>query len=228
MTAPLDILLLDTTTSPGNHALLLALLQQWGHRVRVDSSQTPLDTLLPADLVVLDLDAGRTVAAPSVPVLGLATCIYRDDPHQSDGLHALLAKPVPPARLREVLNSLPAHIPPAQVAIIFDYTAAIAQADPWIVGVIAQDFIHDWPRQIAALVAASTAADASTAQRVAHTLKGLAANFHAEPVVALARDLENTSSQCATPGYQQQTVALNAELAALQQALEAFCLANPI
>jgi HPt (histidine-containing phosphotransfer) domain-containing protein len=231
MNTPLDILLRDTTASPGNHALLLALLHQWGHRAHLDHSGTPP---LRADAVLLDLDNGldaglalaRTLAAP---VVGMATCIYPDDPRRSQeaGLHALLAKPLVPARLREALNSLPAPVESAQAAMVFDYAAAIAQADPWIVGVIAQDFIEDWPRQIDALVAASLAADASTAQRVAHTLKGLAANFHAEPVVALARDLENTSAQCATPPYQQQTAALRSALAALEQALQAFCLAHP-
>lgn len=168
----MKILLVGTRTTPGQDALLRALLQAWGHQVR--------ETDGPADVALLDLDGGvdTVLAHPTRPALGLATFDHPGTAErcQAAGVHTLLFKPVQPAELRAALD-----------AQAFDYAQGLALADPWIVGVVAPQFMQDWPQQLAALEAATHAHDAATAHRMAHTLKGLVANFHASPWSAAPR-----------------------------------------
>lgn len=213
----MNILLVGTRATPGHDTVLRALLQGWGHRV-LDS-----DADGPVDLALLDLDsnADAVLLHPSRPALGLATF---DHPGtnarcQAAGLYTLLFKPVRPPELRAALDM---HSAPH-----FDYAQALAQADPWIVGVVAPPFMRDWPQQLDALDAAIHVADTPTAQRLAHTLKGLVANFHATPLVRRAQALEADSALCTTPAYQAQVAALRADLGLLDVALAAFCLAHP-
>ena len=213
----MNILLVGSGATPGHDAVLRALLQAWGHQI------LEADTDSPADLALLDLDRGvdRVLAHPLRPALGLATFDHPGTAErcQAAGLHTLLFKPVQPAQLRAALQ--------AHTEQPFDYAQALAQADPWIVGVIAPQFMQDWPQQLATLEAAMRAADAPAAHRVAHTLKGLVANFQATPLIRRAQALEADSTQCATPAYQAQVVALRVDLALLDAALAAFCLAHP-
>ncbi len=210
----MNILLVGTLATPGHDAVLRALLQAWGHTVLVEAASA-------VDLVLLDLDGGAPLAHPTRPALGLVTLDYPGTAERclAAGLQALLPKPVQPAQLRAAIE---AAAPPA-----FDYVQALAQADPWIVGVIAPQFRQDWPQQLAALEAAMHAADATTAHRMAHTLKGLVANFHAHPLTRIAQALEADSAHCASPVYQAQAAALRTDLSLLDAALAAFCLAHP-
>lgn len=221
----MNILLVGTHVTPGHDALLRALLQAWGHTVLVDASDNV------ADLVLLDLDGDAALPHSTCPALGLATLNHPGTAErcQAAGLYTLLPKPVHPAQLRAAIDeallaALPFALP---FALLFDYAQALAQADPWIVGTIAPVFMRDWPQQLAALEAAMHAADAPTAQRIAHTLKGLVANFHADPLIVRLQALETHSAPCASPGYQAQVAALRTELGLLDVALAAFCLANP-
>ncbi|WP_367848415.1 Hpt domain-containing protein [Rhodoferax sp. WC2427] len=210
----MKILLVGGHATPGHDAVLRTLLQGWGHQL--------LHADGPADLVLLDLDGGAdaVLAHPARPALGLASFDHPGTAArcQAAGVQMLLFKPVHPAQLRAALE--------AQTAHTFDYAQALAQADPWIVGVVAPQFMQDWPQQLAALEAATQAGDAATAHRMAHTLKGLVANFHASPLVRRAQALETDSAQCATPAYQAQVAALHADLGRLDMALTEFCLAH--
>lgn len=209
----MNILLVGTRATPGHDAVLRALLQAWGHQVLEEGNG-------PADVVLLDLDgdSDAVLAHPLRPALGLATFDHPGTAErcQAAGLYTLLFKPVHPAELRAALD-----------AQAFDYAQGLALADPWIVGVIAPQFMQDWPQQLTALEAASCAADAPTAHRIAHTLKGLVANFQATPLIRRAQTLEADSALCATAGYQAQIAALRADLGRLDTALVAFCLAHP-
>nr|WP_315244454.1 response regulator [uncultured Albidiferax sp.] len=213
----MNILLVGTRATPGHDAVLRALLQAWGHQVREEQSGGP------ADLALLDLDGevegnlDTVLAHPLRPALGLASFDHPGTAErcQVAGLHTLLLKPVLPAQLRAALDNQ-----------AFDYAQGLTLADPWIVGVIAPQFMQDWPQQLAALEAAMRAADAPTAHRIAHTLKGLVANFQAIPLIRRAQTLEADSATCATPAYQAQVAALRADLGRLDTALAAFCLAH--
>ena len=213
----MNIQLVGTAATPGCDAVLRTLLQAWGHTVQDAEGDGP------TELVLLDLDGAAALDHPTRPALGLVTLDYPGTAErcQAAGLHDLLAKPVHPAQLRAAIETATA------VAPAFDYAQALALADPWIVGVIAPQFRQDWPQQLAALEAATQRADAPTAHRLAHTLKGLVANFHADPLTRMALALEADSAQCATPAYQAQVAALRGELAQLEIALVAFCLAHP-
>lgn len=217
----MNILLVGTRTTPGHDALLHALLQGWGHQVLDAEADVPVD------LALLDLDGAvdghvdAALAHPVRPALGLATFDHpgTQERCQAAGLHTLLFKPVRPPALRAALD--------AHAALPFDYAQALAHADPWIVGVVAVPFRRDWPRQLDALEAAMHAADAPTAHRIAHTLKGLVGNFHAAPLVRRAQALETDSAQCTSPAYHAQVAALRADLGLLDAALAVFCLAHP-
>ncbi|MEO6855782.1 MAG: response regulator [Rhodoferax sp.] len=213
----MNILLVGTRTTPGHDAVLRALLQGWGHQVLDAEADGPVD------LALLDLDGAvdAALAHPVRPALGLATFDHpgTQERCQAAGLHTLLFKPVRPPELRAALD--------AHSAQPFDYAQALAQADPWIVGVVALPFRRDWPQQLDALEAAMHAADAPTAHRLAHTLKGLVANFHATPLVRRAQALEADSAACASSAYHAQVAALRADLGLLDTALAAFCRANP-
>jgi HPt (histidine-containing phosphotransfer) domain-containing protein len=211
----MNILLVGTAATPGCDAVLRALLQAWGHAVLEAQADGP------ADLVLLDLDGAAPLEHPVRPALGLVSLDYPGTAERclAAGLHDLLPKPVHPAQLRAALETA--------TAPVFDYAQALAQADPWIVGVIAPQFMQDWPPQLAALEAAAQRADAATAHRIAHTLKGLVANFHADPLTRMAQALEADSGLCTTADYQAQVAALRNGLAGLDAALAAFCLAHP-
>ncbi len=177
----MNVLLVGTRATPGHDAVLRALLQAWGHQVLEEGDG-------PADVVLLDLDGDRdtVLAHPLRPALGLATFDHPGtaDRCQAAGLHTLLFKPVQPAQLRAALDTQ-----------AFDYAQGLALADPWIVGVIAPQFMQDWPQQLTALEAAMRAADAPTAHRIAHTLKGLAGNIGAGALVECAARLEQQLAQ---------------------------------
>lgn len=55
---------------------------------------------------------------------------------------------------------------------------------------VAEIVINDLPPLVMELNAAATASDRPRVRQAAHTIKGLAANFGAQPLIDLARQLE--------------------------------------
>ena len=73
----------------------------------------------------------------------------------------------------------------------FDYTAALAKADAEIVSIIAQEFLDLAPADLAQMRTAATEGDLEVLGRMAHTYKGLAANFCARPLQEAAGQLHD-------------------------------------
>jgi PAS domain S-box-containing protein len=73
----------------------------------------------------------------------------------------------------------------------FDYTAALAKADAEIVSIIAQEFLDLAPADLAQMRTAATKGDLEVLGRMAHTYKGLAANFCARPLQEAAGQLHD-------------------------------------
>lgn len=72
----------------------------------------------------------------------------------------------------------------------FDYAAALARADAEIVAIIGEDFLGLAPDDMAKMRAAAAAGDCESLGRLAHTYKGLAGNFGAQPLASAAAALQ--------------------------------------
>ncbi len=99
----------------------------------------------------------------------------------------------------------------------FDYAAALARADAEIVAIIGEDVRGVVPDDMAQMRLAAAAGDAETLGRLAHTYKGLAGNFGAQPLISAAAALQAgcRSGSCDSGLLQ----AVERELNALCQAL---------
>ncbi len=71
----------------------------------------------------------------------------------------------------------------------FDYAAALARADAEIVAIIGEDFLRVVPDDMAQMRTAAAAGDSESLGRLAHTYKGLAGNFGAQPLASAAAAL---------------------------------------
>ena len=80
------------------------------------------------------------------------------------------------------------HGPPGQPA--FDYGRAIGEADAELVDIVTGIFLDQYPKDLATLHDAIARRDAPLLRRTAHTLKSSCAIFAAQPLVELARTLE--------------------------------------
>ncbi len=74
----------------------------------------------------------------------------------------------------------------------FDYAAALARADAEIVAIIGQDFLGLAPADLKQMQTAAATGDCESLGRLAHTYKGLAGNFGAQPLVSAAAALQAT------------------------------------
>lgn len=109
----------------------------------------------------------------------------------------------------------------------FDYGQALTEVDQWVVGVIAEPFRGDWPQQIELLRRAQAEADTKVLCRAAHTLRGLAANFNAVPVLDAARQIEELGCGPHLEAVADWIEQLETCLHALDRALAEHLLAHP-
>jgi HPt (histidine-containing phosphotransfer) domain-containing protein len=79
---------------------------------------------------------------------------------------------------------------PRKADALFDYGAALREADQEIVGLIAAHFLEDAPEQIAAMHKAWQARDLKTLRLHAHTMKGLFGYFNAEPARRISHEID--------------------------------------
>lgn len=87
---------------------------------------------------------------------------------------------------------------------------------------VAQLFIEDYPNSVGEIEEALRSGDAKKLERAAHSLKGAASNFGADPVVksALALEVAGRSGNLSTA--QQDYASLSAALQSLHRDLEAI------
>jgi PAS domain S-box-containing protein len=102
-------------------------------------------------------------------------------------------KPVDKLALHPMLEKLDGRETPMATPATsdFDYTAALAKADAEIVSIIAQEFLDLAPADLAQMRTAATGGDLEVLGRMAHTYKGLAANFCARPLQEAAGKLHD-------------------------------------
>jgi HPt (histidine-containing phosphotransfer) domain-containing protein len=95
--------------------------------------------------------------------------------------------------------------------------------DEQLAQTIAAGFLEDLPRQLEALSKAIAAGDGPEIIRVAHTIKGAAANVGGEPLRAAAAAMETRTADGDLEAAQQCLPQLQAAFAQLKQAMEHFC-----
>ena len=239
--------------NPVNQKLALTLLSKWGHHVTL--AQNGHEAVARSaeekfDLILMDMqmpDMGGVEATTVIRerenrlgehvriVAMTANAMERDrDACIAAGMDDYLSKPLDSQRLKAIVDDLAGPVTDASEPGIavgsvsgFDYTAALAKSDPWIIGVVAEPFRDDWPKQLAYLENALTANDLASVQRIGHTIKGLAANFDAQPAMELGRSFEKFDGTEDGRVVNRMLGDLRAELQGLDVALVQFVRDNP-
>lgn len=154
------------------------------------------------------------------------------------GMDDYIAKPIETAELRRLLYRyadgdeplLPTQVadkavsgslgPPLLTGSGFDYALALARADQEVVDIIAQAFIHQWPRDLQKMEQALVDDDLMPVFHIAHALKGTLAMFGARPPIELAQQVEILAARGRPAGMRELIDALNAEVEELLVALQ--------
>ena len=175
--------------------------------------------LMDVQMPVMDgLEATRQIRGPNsiilnrrIPIIAMTAHAMQGDRDRclAAGMNDYLRKPVSPQALAEVLTRwLPKNAdetgPPRELEIaapmldsslpvVFDRTAMLERlmGDEDLAREVIGEFLNDIPRQIEALKRCLGLADASSAWRQAHLLKGAAATVGGDALHALALEMEN-------------------------------------
>ena len=231
-----------------NQKLVVTMLEKWGHRVTVAVNGREAVELSKAndfDLILMDMqmpEMGGIEATQLIRerertgenhlriVAMTANAMEEDRKACIDaGMDDYLSKPLMADALLAVLEGREDRKNSAFNSATgpFDYRRALDQADPWVVGVIAQPFRQDWPKQMLDIEVAVKALDYPAIVRIAHTLRGLAANFNAQPAVDTARAIEQFGFKGTQDEYNILIRRLHQEMLAIDEVLEQFLRDNP-
>jgi hypothetical protein len=223
--------------------LAVSLLEKWGHRVELANNgieAVELAAKRSYDVILMDLqmpgmgglDATRLIREREhrdgghTPILAMTANAMSEDKQRclDAGMDDYISKPLSAEKLRAALQFLPpcaTDETPLRVAPVFDYSAALGEADAWVIETIGLDFLNDCDRQTQELSDAVRELDAALLLRSAHTLRGLVGNFNALRIEELARQLEQMAEQGDMQGANESFQQLLNELESLKSALAA-------
>ncbi len=226
--AGLEVLLAED--HPVNQQLMRNMLERMGHRVTL--ARHGGDAVAAAarrrfDLVLMDMQmpemggeqATRLIRADEqarglapLRIYALSAAARREDRQRglAAGMDGYLLKPLQQKDLQEVLAGLAR---PGQEEGGFDYGRMLEGADRDVLQIIGDVFPGLARLEMAAMEEALAAADWERLGRVAHSLRGAAANFGPSPLVQQAAEVERLAPHQAVPP---------AHLAELRLALEAL------
>jgi signal transduction histidine kinase/CheY-like chemotaxis protein len=201
-----------------NQRLAASLLERRGHHVTIaGNGAEALDAAKRQvfDAVLMDvqmpemggLEATAAIRAHErdsgghVPIIAMTAHAMKGDRERclEAGMDEYLTKPLDSRRLCELVESLAEGRVPAPAADstggaaieLSEQVLARVGGDRQLLAEISRLFVDDAPRHLEKIQQAIAARDADALRRAAHALKGAAANFEAEPVVAAARALED-------------------------------------
>jgi CheY-like chemotaxis protein len=235
---PLQLLLAED--NPVNQKLAVTLLQKRGHQVTVvDNGRKALAALEAGafDAVLMDvqmpeMDGLETAAAlrerekrtgGHVPVIALTAHAMKGDKERclAAGMDGYVTKPL---RARELFQTLERLVAPPPEDTPLDRAAALEQAggDVTLLGELADLFLSECPKLLAAISEAVRSQDAGRLRQAAHTLKGSVSNFAARSAVAAAERLEQLGKTGDLTGADEALAALQTEVERLQPALAAL------
>ena len=200
--APLDILLVED--HPSNQRLAITLLERWGNRITLaQDGREALDRLTSQrfDLVLMDmqmpvidgLEATRMFRAkeqgPRTPIIAMTANAMQGDKERciAAGMDGYLTKPFKRDQLRAVLEL---YHPRPNEAASFDYARALRETEQEVLEIVGEQALQIFPQDFASLRAAVAAGDQATVTRMAHSIKGNAAIFYAQPLADMANQIE--------------------------------------
>jgi len=227
-----------------------ALLAECGHRARFAESGRDVIAKWQAGrfaLILMDLqnpatDGPATIreirriereqdSPAAIPIYALSAAALPEEPQQGAGagVDGYLTMPIERDALLRVLAGVAGKkgsiAMPSPAPSGFNYRDGIATADAEIVAIIAQEFLDLVPADLAQMRQAASSGDTETLGRMAHTYKGLAANFNAHPLQDVAAQLH---AACRDKGPIGNLCAdAEREVLALCVALEAHLAQNP-
>ena len=197
-----------------NQRLAASLLERRGHRVAIAANgRQAVDAVARGhfDAVLMDVqmpdmggfeataairDREAALGAPRLPIVAMTAHAMKGDRERclAAGMDEYLTKPLDSRRLCQIVEDLSANRrPPAAVEAADESTEAVLArvgGDRQLLAEIARLFIEDAPRHLDAIARGLESGNSEALRRAAHGLKGAAANFDAQAVVALARELE--------------------------------------
>jgi signal transduction histidine kinase/DNA-binding response OmpR family regulator len=198
-----------------NQRLAASLLERRGHRVTIAANGR--DAVAVAahqsfDAILMDVQMPEmggfeaTVAIRArerdqgghVPIIAMTAHAMKGDRERclAAGMDEYLTKPLDSRRLCFVVEELAANRHPAQdvdspAGAFLEPVLARVGGDRQLLAEISRLFVEDAPRHLDQIRRAAAASDGEALRRAAHGLKGAAANFDADRVVAAARELED-------------------------------------
>ncbi len=201
-----------------NQRLAASLLERRGHRVMIAANGIEaIDALerQAIDVILMDvqmpemggLEATAAIRARErdkstrVPIIAMTAHAMKGDRERclDAGMDEYLTKPLDSRRLCEIVEALAdGHVPPRSTADapsdggieLSAQVLARVGGDRQLLAEISRLFVDDAPNHLQRIQSAIESRDAEALRRAAHALKGAAANFEAESVVAAARALE--------------------------------------
>jgi signal transduction histidine kinase/DNA-binding response OmpR family regulator len=208
---PLKVLLGEDNTV--NQRLCVRLLEKYGHTVTV--AGTGLEALAawrrePFDLILMDVQmpemggleateilrmeeaASKGSSGRRTPVLALTAHAMKGDRERclAAGMDGYLTKPL---RAAELLEALARHFP-AGAPLSAPRESVLPEAfsdDPELQREVAEAFLEETPRLLAAVRDALARQDRASLRKAAHSLKGSLLIFRAESAVEAAQELES-------------------------------------
>lgn len=197
-----------------NQKLASAMLNRWGHHITVANDgleAVQLSAQQSFDVVLMDvqmpemdgIEATQHIRAREkdthqhVQIIAMTANAMTEDKQRclNAGMDDYLPKPLNSEHLWRVLNNLPIQTTPVAIIENFDYATGLKQSEAWIIELIAQDFLSESDQLLSELRQALHRHDREVAKRSAHTLKGLVANFHAQPIIDFAKSIEMYAEQ---------------------------------
>jgi CheY-like chemotaxis protein/HPt (histidine-containing phosphotransfer) domain-containing protein len=197
-----------------NQRLAASLLQRRGHKVTIAANGVAAVAAFERDtfnVVLMDVqmpemggfEATAAIRAleekdgSHVPIIAMTAHAMKGDRERclDAGMDEYLTKPLDPRQLCLLVEQMAepgeaAAATPIDAPSIPDDVLARVGGDRELLAEISRLFVDDAPRHLQRIRAALDAGDGESLRRAAHGLKGAAANFDAEGVVAAARDLE--------------------------------------
>jgi CheY-like chemotaxis protein len=179
--------------------------------------------------------------AARLPVVALTANAMEGDRERclAAGMDDYVAKPLDPRSLLEKVGEWvlaaderqgaapePAAEPaPGPHDAVLDLEQAMSwlDGDSELLARLAGAFLEQSPQQLTEIRQAARSGDAEVLERAAHTLKGSAASFGAEPLRQAAYDVEQAGRGGNLDAVEQLLDTLEAELRKVEQALQALC-----